>query len=230
MIITPIAHIFSEFEQKFGIPRQPNLAKNLLSKIIFEPEFRNPDFVRDLEKNSHIWLIWEFTEFTGKKITPLVRPPRFGGNKKTGVFASRSPMRPNSLGMSAVKIEKILTDKTAGKIILVSGSDILSGTPIYDIKPYIPYSDCIPEAETEFFSPPEMLDNVVFNCDMPLKEDDRKFLALKEILLQDPRPAYKKDGTETYKFEFADLHVEFFVEEKTVFVTALTKNLLHLQH
>ncbi len=215
LTIYPIAHIFNGFEQKFGIPRQAGLAKNVLSKIIFEPQFRNPDFIRDLEKNSHIWLIWEFSKFTGKEITPLVRPPRLGGNKKTGVFATRSPLRPNSLGMSAVKIEKIFIDKTSGPVIEVSGSDILSGTPIYDIKPYIKYSDCIPQAESIFFPKPQILDNVVFECELPLKENNKKILAVKEILYQDPRPAYKKTSKEIYKFEFENLHIEFFVENNT---------------
>ncbi|MBR4265397.1 MAG: tRNA (N6-threonylcarbamoyladenosine(37)-N6)-methyltransferase TrmO [Bacteroidales bacterium] len=216
LTITPIAHISSEFPQKFGIPRQPNLAKHLLARIIFEPEFRNPDFIRGIETVSHIWLIWEFSEFTDKKYTALVRPPRLGGNKKMGVFATRSPQRPNSLAMSAVKIVTIKEDPKLGPVIYVSGADLLDGTPIYDIKPYISYTDCITEATTTLFTKPEQLDFVEFCCNLPLRENDRKLLALKEILLQDPRPAYKKNGTEKYAFEYSGMHIEFFVENNVV--------------
>lgn len=210
--INPIAHIVSEFPQKFGIPRQPNLAKNLVSKIVFEPEFRNPDFVRGLENVTHIWLIWEFSEFTGKPYSALVRPPRLGGNKKMGVFATRSPLRPNSLALSAVKILSMDFNEKLGTVISIQGADLMDGTPIYDIKPYIPYSDCIPDASSPIFTPPQTLENVEVRCELPLPENDRRIAALKEILMQDPRPAYKKNGSEKYAFEFSGLHVEFYVE------------------
>ena len=205
--ITPIARIRTEFPQKFGIPRQPLLAQSTVAEIVFEPEFRNPDCIRGLEKCSHLWLIWEFTEFADKQWSPLVRPPRLGGNRKMGVFATRSPLRPNPLGLSAVKILEILDDRTRGPVIHVSGADMMDGTPIYDIKPYIPYADSIQDAVTEIFTQPKTLSSVRWECDPPLPYSDRKIVALEEILMQDPRPAYKHNDTGSYAFEFAGLHV-----------------------
>lgn len=219
MIITPIAHIRSEFPQKFGIPRQPLLATNTIAEIVFEPEFRNIDSIRGIEYSSHLWLIWEFSEFKQKKWSPLVRPPRLGGNKKMGVFATRSPLRPNSLGLSAVKLIKVDIDKTLGPILKISGADLMDGTPIYDIKPYLPYADCIADATTEIFHTPNTLSTVNWECTMPLPQSHRKIIALTEILLQDPRPAYKHNDISTYAFEFAGLHVEFRVEDNCVIVS-----------
>ena len=216
--ITPIARIRTEFPQKFGIPRQPLLAQSTVAEIVFEPEFRNPDCIRGLEKCSHLWLIWEFSEFAGRQWSPLVRPPRLGGNRKMGVFATRSPLRPNPLGLSAVKIIEILDDRTRGPVIRVSGADMMDGTPIYDIKPYIPYADSIQDAVTELFTQPKTLSSVRWECDSPLPHSDRKIIALEEILMQDPRPAYKHNDTGSYAFEFAGLHVEFCVEEDVVVV------------
>ena len=216
--ITPIARIRTEFPQKFGIPRQPLLAQNTVAEIVFEPEFRNPDCIRGIEKCSHLWLIWEFTEFADRQWSPLVRPPRLGGNRKMGVFATRSPLRPNPLGLSAVKILEILDDRTRGPVIRVSGADMMDGTPIYDIKPYIPYADSIQNAVTEIFTQPTTLSKVRWECDSPLPHSDRKIVALEEILMQDPRPAYKHNDTGSYAFEFAGLHVEFCVEEDVVVV------------
>ncbi len=219
--ITPVARIRSQFSGKFGIPRQPGLAPSLVADIVFEPEFRNPDFIRGLEGVSHLWLLWEFSEFRDKPYSALVRPPRLGGNKKLGVFATRSPLRPNPLALSAVKIEGIANDEKLGNIIKVSGADLMDGTPIYDIKPYIPYTDCISEAYTTLYPKPEILENVVYNCDIPPSTAKNTLKALEEILLQDPRPAYKKEDTGIYKFEFGELHVEFYVNGKTVFITSL---------
>jgi tRNA-Thr(GGU) m(6)t(6)A37 methyltransferase TsaA len=216
--ITPVARIRTEFPQKFGIPRQPLLAQSTVAEIVFEPEFRNPDCIRGMEKCSHLWLIWEFTEFAGKQWSPLVRPPRLGGNKKMGVFATRSPLRPNPLGLSAVKILEILDNRTCGPVIRVSGADMMDGTPIYDIKPYIPYADSIQDAVTEIFTQPKTLSSVRWECNAPLPYSDRRILALEEILLQDPRPAYKHNDTGSYAFEFAGLHVEFCVKEDVVVV------------
>jgi tRNA (Thr-GGU) A37 N-methylase len=163
-----------------------------------------------------LWLIWEFTEFADKQWSPLVRPPRLGGNRKMGVFATRSPLRPNPLGLSAVKILEILDDRTRGPVIRVSGADMMDGTPIYDIKPYIPYADSIQDAVTELFTQPKTLSSVRWECDAPLPHSDRKIIALEEILMQDPRPAYKHNDTGSYAFEFSGLHVEFCVEEDVV--------------
>jgi len=219
LAITPVARIRTEFPQKFGIPRQPLLSKNTVAEIVFEPEFRNPDCIRGIEKCSHLWLIWEFSEFHGRQWSPLVRPPRLGGNRKMGVFATRSPLRPNPLGLSVVKILEILDDRPRGPVIRVSGADMMDGTPIYDIKPYIPYADCIQDAVTEIFTQPETLSSVRWECDLPLIRSDRKIVALEEVLLQDPRPAYKHNDKGSYAFEFAGLHVEFCVEEDVVVVS-----------
>ncbi len=216
--ITPIAHIRTEFPQKFGIPRQPLLAQNTVAEIVFEPEFRNPDCIRGLELCSHLWLIWEFSEFAGRQWSPLVRPPRLGGNKKMGVFATRSPLRPNPLGLSVVKILEIITDPARGAVIRVSGADMMDGTPIYDIKPYIPYADKVEDAKSEIFTQPDILSDVRWECDAPLPDSDRRIVALREVLLQDPRPAYKHNDTGTYAFEFADMHIEFRVENDVVVV------------
>lgn len=219
--ISPIAHIVSEFPQKFGIPRQPLLAPSLEAKIVFEPEYRNPDCIRGLENSSHLWLIWEFTEFTGKPWKALVRPPRLGGNRKMGVFATRSPLRPNSLGLSAVKVRNIEIHETLGPIINIYGADMLNGTPIYDIKPYVPYTDSIADATSEIFTRPEPLRDVVFPDGANVQNN--RIQAIREILLQDPRPAYKNDGDETYAFEYADLHIEFRVEDSVAIVTEIKK-------
>lgn len=219
--ISPIAHIVSEFPQKFGIPRQPLLAPSLEAKIVFEPEFRNPDCIRGLEHSSHLWIIWEFSEFTGKPWKALVRPPRLGGNRKMGVFATRSPLRPNNLGLSAVKIKSIETDPKLGPIIHVLGADMLNGSPIYDIKPYVPYTDAIADATTEIFDRPRQLDDVI----LPSGTDEEipNLEAIREILLQDPRPAYKDDGQQTYAFEYAGLHIEFRVENNVAIVSQIKK-------
>lgn len=146
MEIKPIARIHTDFSEKFGVPRQAGLAPSLTGKIVFKPEYRNIRAVKELDGFSHIWLIWEFSQCTDSKFSPTVRPPRLGGNKRIGVFASRSPFRPNRLGLSCVKIERIETDCENAPIITVSGVDMTDGTPIYDIKPYIPIADCIPTA------------------------------------------------------------------------------------
>ncbi len=221
LTISPIAHIISKFPQKFGIPRQPLLAPSLEARIVFAPEFRNPDCIRGLEHSSHIWLIWEFTEFTGRQWTPLVRPPRLGGNKKMGVFATRSPQRPNSLGLSAVKIKNIYTDPKLGPVIEFLGADMLDGTPIYDIKPYVPYADSIADASTTLFTEPEKLDGVVFASDIAISSANSNIIS--EILIQDPRPAYKRSGSDNYAFEYGDLHVEFHVEGNVAVVTKAQK-------
>ncbi|MCQ2974003.1 MAG: tRNA (N6-threonylcarbamoyladenosine(37)-N6)-methyltransferase TrmO [Bacteroidales bacterium] len=221
--IKPIAHIESQFHDKFGIPRQANLAPSLMADIIFEPEFRNPDCIRGLECVSHIWILWEFSEFRNKEWSPLVRPPRLGGNKKMGVFATRSPLRPNPLALSAVKIENINLNTSNGPIITISGADIMNGTPIYDIKPYVPYADSISEATSTLFTKPLQLEKVNFGKISTKKINPKTLKALEEILLQDPRPAYKKLGTDNYSFEFAEYHIEFYVENNIVNITKLIK-------
>ena len=214
-----IAHIRNDFSQKFGIPRQSALVPQVVSKIVFTEEYRNADALRGLEGYSHLWLIWYFSAFDGDGWSPTVRPPRLGGNKRMGVFATRSPNRPNPIGLSSVKIEKILLSSPEGPILFVSGADLLDGTPIFDIKPYLPYTDSHPEAAGGFaFKPGEGTVSVC--CDEALLtelEPDKKE-ALLALLAQDPRPAYQEDPTRVYGFGFAGFEVKFTVAGDTLTV------------
>ncbi len=218
-----IAHIKNNFTSKFGIPRQSGLVPEMMSQIIFEPEFRNPDAIRGLEDFSHLWLIWNFSQ--SKPTESLtVRPPRLGGNKRMGVFATRSPFRPNPIGLSCVKIEKIEIDADLGPVISVLSADLMDGTPIYDIKPYIPYADCIPNAVGGF------ADNVKeyrLNVNMPSDicgDIDEKFKsALYEILANDPRPSYQNEPERIYSFEFGGYKIRFKADEKNLTLTELKK-------
>lgn len=218
-----IAHIKNDFTSKFGIPRQSGLVPEMISQIIFEPEFRNPDAIRGLEDFSHLWLIWNFSQ--SKPTESLtVRPPRLGGNKRMGVFATRSPFRPNPIGLSCVKIEKIEIDAELGPVISVLSADLMDGTPIYDIKPYIPYADCIPNAVGGF------ADNVKeyrLNVNMPSDicgDIDEKFKsALYEILANDPRPSYQNEPERIYSFEFGGYKIRFKADEKNLTLTELKK-------
>lgn len=218
-----IAHIKNDFTSKFGIPRQSGLVPEMMSQIIFEPEFRNPDAIRGLEDFSHLWLIWNFSQ--SKPTEALtVRPPRLGGNKRMGVFATRSPFRPNPIGLSCVKIEKIEIDADLGPVISVLSADLMDGTPIYDIKPYIPYADCIPNAVGGF------ADNVKeyrLNVNMPndvCGNADEKFKsALYEILANDPRPSYQNEPERIYSFEFGGYKIRFKADENNLTLTELKK-------
>lgn len=218
-----IAHIKNDFTSKFGIPRQSGLVPEMMSQIIFEPEFRNPDAIRGLEDFSHLWLIWNFSQ--SKPTESLtVRPPRLGGNKRMGVFATRSPFRPNPIGLSCVKIEKIEIYADLGPVISVLSADLMDGTPIYDIKPYIPYADCIPNAVGGF------ADNVKeyrLNVNMPSDicgDIDEKFKsALYEILANDPRPSYQNEPERIYSFEFGGYKIRFKADEKNLTLTELKK-------
>lgn len=218
-----IAHIKNDFTSKFGIPRQSGLVPEMMSQIIFEPEFRNPDAIRGLEDFSHLWLIWNFSQ--SKPTESLtVRPPRLGGNKRMGVFATRSPFRPNPIGLSCVKIEKIEIDADLGPVISVLSTDLMDGTPIYDIKPYIPYADCIPNAVGGF------ADNVKeyrLNVNMPSDicgDIDEKFKsALYEILANDPRPSYQNEPERIYSFEFGGYKIRFKADKKNLTLTELKK-------
>lgn len=218
-----IAHIKNDFTSKFGIPRQSGLVPEMMSQIIFEPEFRNPDAIRGLEDFSHLWLIWNFSQSKPSK-SLTVRPPRLGGNKRMGVFATRSPFRPNPIGLSCVKIEKIEIETDLGPVISVLSADLMDGTPIYDIKPYIPYADCIPNAVGGF------ADNVKeyrLNVNMPSDicgGIDEKFKsALYEILANDPRPSYQNEPERIYSFEFGGYKIRFKADEKNLTLTELKK-------
>lgn len=220
MELTPIAHIRSDFSEKFGIPRQSGLVEELTAAVVFEPEYRDPSAFRGLEGFSHLWLIWEFSRSRGW--SPTVRPPRLGGNKRLGVFATRSPFRPNPLGLSCVRLVEVRQDRALGPVLVVAGADLMDGTPIYDVKPYLPYADCKPEAVGGFAArpkgadltvecPPAMLDRV--------PEDKRA--ALLAVLAQDPRPQYQDDPERVYGMAFAGLEVKFQVAGERLTVTEI---------
>ena len=222
MEIFPIAHIESEFASKFGIPRQSGLAPDLTARIIFEPEYRNPEAFRGLEDVDCIWLIWEFSEFQYRGFSPTVRPPRLGGNRRMGVFATRSPNRPNSLGLSCVKLERIELSEALGPVLIVSGADLMSGTPIYDIKPYLPYCESHPEARGGFAE--DVKGNaltVEFLTDIPDELTDKQVAALSEVLSQDPRPHYHDDPERIYGMPFLNYDVKFSVKDDLLTVTGI---------
>ena len=209
-----IARMHSSFPTKFGIPRQSGLVEELKSTIVFEPEYRNADALRGMEGFSHLWLIWSFSKAVREDWSPTVRPPRLGGNTRMGVFATRSPFRPNAIGLSSVKLDGVELHPTLGPVIHVSGADLLDGTPIFDIKPYLPYTDSHPEAlggftagyqgyKLEVDFPPALLEQV--------PEEDRE--GLMGVLAQDPRPSYQDDPERVYGMAFGTVDVKFTVTE-----------------
>ncbi len=207
-----VAHIRSDFQQKFGIPRQSGLVDALEADIIFTPEFRDPEALRGLEGFSHLWLIWEFSQARRAKWSPTVRPPRLGGNQRMGVFATRSPFRPNPMGLSCVKLKEVRLHTPDGPVLRVAGADLLDGTPIYDIKPYLPYADCKPEAVGGFASAPkEATLTVTLPPELEEKVPEAKRAALRGVLAQDPRPSYQDDPERVYGMGFAGLDVRFRV-------------------
>ena len=217
-----IAHIHTDFPTKFGIPRQSGMVEGLLSRIVFEPEYRVAEAFRGLEDFSHLWLIWQFSQAVREDWSPTVRPPRLGGNKRMGVFATRSPFRPNSIGLSSVRLEKVVQDPNLGPVVLVSGADLMDGTPILDIKPYLPFTDSHPDASGGFADPfrdyrlkvvcpPHLLD--AFPA--PRRE------GLLQVLANDPRPSYQHDPQRVYGFPFAGWEVRFTVEDDTLTVREL---------
>ena len=208
-----IARIHTDFPTKFGIPRQSGIIASLQGKIVFEPEYRNAEAVRGLEDFSHIWLLWEFSEAVRDSWSPTVRPPRLGGNVRKGVFATRSPFRPNPIGLSSVRLEKVDIDPQLGPVLYVSGADLMDGTPIYDIKPYIAYTDSHPDAVSGFASTPaEYLLDVVFPKEMLEKVPESQRESLIEVLAHDPRPQYQDDPNRVYGMEFGGMEVKFKVE------------------
>ena len=218
----PVARIRSDFPEKFGIPRQSGIVESLEAKIVFEPEFRVTDAVRGLEDFSHIWLIWEFSEAVRDTWSPTVRPPRLGGNVRMGVFATRSPFRPNPIGLSCVKLLKVEQDETLGPVLTVAGADLMDGTPIYDIKPYIPYADCHPDAKGGFTTNVEMIPLAVdFPAELLEKVPQEKREALIGVLEQDPRPRYQKDPERVYGLSFAGMEIKFTVSDRTLSVVEL---------
>ena len=210
----PIAHIRSDFPTKFGIPRQAGLVEELRATVIFEPEFRDPEALRGIDGFSHLWLIWEFSQARRDSWSPTVRPPRLGGNTRMGVFATRSPFRPNPIGLSCVKLVGVERTDAFGTVLHVAGADLMDGTPIYDIKPYVPYADCRPEATQGFTAPGQ---DYLLKVEDPggllerVPEERRE--ALLGVLAQDPRPSYQRDPERVYGFGFAGLEVRFTVRD-----------------
>lgn len=217
MEITPIAKIHTLYPTKFGIPRQSRLVEST-ARIVFEKEYRNDESLRGIEDFSHLWLIWEFSEAKQEKWSPTVRPPRLGGNTRMGVFATRSPFRPNSLALSCVRLIKKEKTENEGTVLYVSGADILDGTPIYDIKPYLPFTDSVPEAIGGFSQAVEgNFLKVEFLCDTSfLSNEDLK--ALTQLLENDPRPHYHSDKEKVYSFEYADYNIKFTCDNDILYV------------
>lgn len=225
-IMRPIAHIHNDFPDKFGIPRQSGLVDALKAEIIFEPEYRNPDAFRGLEDYSYIWLIWGFSESIRNHWSPTVRPPRLGGNTRMGVFATRSPFRPNPIGLSPVRLNSVEIHPEYGPVLHICGADLMDGTPIFDIKPYLPYVDSHPEASEGFAAPlknyaldikcpPELLN--------PVPEDKRE--GLLALLAQDPRPSYHNDPNRIYGLRFAGMEIKFQVAETTLRVVSIQREI-----
>lgn len=217
-----IAHICSPFPTKFGIPRQSGLVDALRATVVFEPEFRNADALRGLEGFSHLWLIWEFSEARRDGWSPTVRPPRLGGNARMGVFATRSPFRPNPLGLSCVRLEEIRHDAALGAVLDVSGADLMDGTPIYDVKPYLPYADCKPEAVGGFAASGEgRLLTVQADETLLAGLPARTREALLGVLAHDPRPSYQNDPDRVYGMAFGGCEVRFSVDGETLTVRSV---------
>lgn len=219
-----IARIHTDFPTKFGVPRQSGLVPQLKAEIVFEPEFRDPDALRGIDGFSHLWVLWGFSQAERDTWSATVRPPRLGGNTRVGVFATRSPFRPNSIGLSSVRLEEVREEKGKGVVLVVSGADMLDGTPIYDIKPYIPYSDSHPDAVGGFSD--EVQDHML-NVDFPdrflemIPESKRD--ALLGVLAQDPRPSYIGGGERVYGMPFDMFDIKFTVNEKTLTVCDIIK-------
>ena len=222
--IQVIARMHSDFATKFGIPRQSGLVEELRSTIVFEPEFRNPDALRGIEDFSHLWIIWQFSEAVRQGWSPTVRPPRLGGNTRMGVFATRSPFRPNNLGLSSVKLLGVEHTENYGTVLHVGGADLMDGTPIFDIKPYIPYGDCHPEATGGCTDKAgEFLLKVEFPADLLCRLPEQKREAAMGVLSHDPRPSYQRKPDRIYGLTFAGFDIRFKVDGDVLTVVDVQK-------
>lgn len=223
--MTPIAHLRTAYPEKFGVPRQSRLVPSAQARLVFEPPYRHEDCIRGLDAFTHLWLIWEFSRNAGHQWNPTVRPPRLGGNTRLGVFATRSPFRPNPIGLSAVVLEGIDSDTPEGPVLLISGADLVDGTPIYDIKPYIPYADSIPEAtggftDSEQWQPLETA--FAPGLELPPACTPAWRQTLIETLAQDPRPAYQNDPDRLYHLILSPCEITFRVVGSTAIVAAVS--------
>lgn len=216
----PIAHIYTDFPTKFGLPRQSGLVEELRGRVVFEPEFSRAEAFRGLEEFSHVWILWEFNCPEKENWSATVRPPRLGGNTRLGVFATRSPFRPNRIGLSCVKLEKVVTEGSCE--LIVAGIDMMSGTAVLDVKPYIPFTDCRPEATGGFTA--QTFDHsleVVFPPELLARVPEEKREALSALLGQDPRPGYNDDPERVFGVEFAGMDVRFTVDGEKLTVTEI---------
>lgn len=219
-----IANIRSDFPTKFGIPRQSGLVEELTAQIVFSPEYRVPEAVRGLEEFSHIWLVWQFSGAVREDWSPTVRPPRLGGNTRMGVFSTRSPFRPNAIGLSCVRLLKVEPNTPEGPVLTVAGADLMDGTPILDIKPYIPYADCKPEATGGFTDRAgDFLLHVEFPPALLERVPENRREALIGVLSHDPRPSYQRNPERVYGMEFAGVNVRFRVAEDILTVLDVEK-------
>ena len=222
--IRVIARMKSDFATKFGIPRQSGLVEELRSTIVFEPEFRNPDALRGIADFSHLWIIWQFSEAVRQGWSPTVRPPRLGGNARMGVFATRSPFRPNNLGLSCVKLLGVEHTEKYGTVLHVGGADLMDGTPIFDIKPYIPYADCQPDATGGFTSTAgDFILNVDFPDELLCQLPEQKREAAIQVLSHDPRPSYQRKPDRVYGLTFAGFDIRFRVDDDLLTVVEVIK-------
>ena len=219
-----IARVYTDFPEKFGIPRQSGLVDALEARVVFEPAYRSPEALRGLEGFSHIWLIWQFSQSVREKWSPTVRPPRLGGNARMGVFATRSPFRPNPIGLSSVTLEEVRLHTPEGPVLVVGGADLMDGTPIYDIKPYLPYADCHPEATGGFAEEKRHYALTVdFPAALEAQIDPAHRAALRGVLAHDPRPSYQSDPERMYGVAFAGKNVKFTVEDGVLTVRKIEK-------
>lgn len=226
MEMHPIAHMRSDFPTKFGIPRQSGLVEELRSVIVFEPEYRSEDALRGIEDFSHLWLIWQFSQAVREGWSPTVRPPRLGGNTRMGVFATRSPFRPNNLGLSCVRLLEVKHTQQYGTVLIVGGADLLDGTPIFDIKPYIPYSDSRPEAAGGFTDRVgDFLLDVKFPQELLEKLPADRQAAAVGVLSHDPRPSYQRKPGRVYGLNFAGFDIRFTVEDAVLTVQSVEKQI-----
>lgn len=220
-----IGHIYNDFSSKFGIPRQSGIVNAFTSVIVLEPEYRDPHIYRGLEGYSHIWILWQFSEVHKKEWSPTVRPPKLGGNTRIGVFASRSPFRPNPIGLSSVKIDRIDTENANAPLLYITGADLMNGTPIYDIKPYIPYTDCHADALGGYAVPPEACKlSVAFPPHLLEKLPQELQQGVISLLEQDPRPGYQEDSERIYGLSVADFDIRFSVKQKNLTVVSVKKS------
>lgn len=215
-----IAHIENDLLTKFGVPRQSGIVEELKSRIVFEPEYRNPEALRGLEGFSHLWLLWDFSEAHREEWLPTVRPPRLGGNQRMGVFATRSPFRPNPIGLSSVRIKEILLSTNDGPVIIVEGADLMNGTPIWDIKPYLPFTDSHPDAKGGFTEETSKQEPLEVELSERIKSlfSEQQICALRKILASDPRPRYHDNPDRVYGIEFAGEDIKFKINENKVIV------------